>query len=125
MAELDQPIDGLEKIGSDLPASDYKVDPASQNEEKKLFGDDRRNETLKEVIHGVFVKFIQIAAGAFMIMFLVRVIHFILPENGADVCVHGWLSETQLQGVDKLFFSGAVGAMISRYMKGIFSDKGV
>lgn len=121
-------ISGLEKIGADLrPDDDCKPDEASKKEAQVLFGDKRRNETLKEVVHGVFIWFIRIAAFSFMLVLLVRVLHFILPEAKAESSgwwPHGWLSETQLQAVDKLFFSGAMGAMISRYLKGVFSEKG-
>ncbi|MFZ4766220.1 MAG: hypothetical protein ACOYMN_14820 [Roseimicrobium sp.] len=120
-----QPIPGLGQIHADAPAeTSLTEDPSSKKEEKKLFGDARRNEEIKAEFHWAFVWLLRAASIAFIAVFLTRMIHFILPETSAQACVHGWLLDTQLQSMDKFFFSGALGALISRYLKEIVPGSG-
>lgn len=71
----------------------------------------KRDEKTKDHMHYVFVALIWVAFLAFIAVFFIRVIHFVLPEAWQ------WLSDEQVQGIDKLIFSGAIGGFIGRYFK--------
>lgn len=102
----------LEVIGSDAPpSSSLEADTASKKEFKELFGDALRDEQQKHAFHVVFLWFIRTVAVCFILVFLVRIIHYVLPLQ------YCWLSETQLQGIDKSIFSGVLGALVARYSK--------
>lgn len=109
---------GLNVIGGDLPLP--KSVPSDTKETKELFGSEqRRQERIKRVFHWAFVVLLVVAAAVFILVFVVRALHFILPDNTAENAghyPHCWLDERQLQSIDKFFFSGALGALISRYL---------
>ncbi|MBP7557221.1 MAG: hypothetical protein KA821_13185 [Chitinophagaceae bacterium] len=41
----------------------------------------------------------------------IRLLHLILPESNK------WLTDEQIQGIDKLFLSGAIGGLLTSYFK--------
>ncbi len=99
----------------DLAAIDVvpKVEVSSEAsyEHKAFVKKHKRDETTKDHLHYVFVALIWVAFLAFIAVFFIRVIHFVLPEGWQ------WLSDEQVQGIDKLIFSGAIGGFIGRYFK--------
>ena len=102
----------LSAIGADLPGSDeIKPDSQSGKETKELFGDERRDEHIKHTLHGVFIYLIRVVGFCFIAIFVVRALHYVIPARWC------WLSETQLQGIDKSFFSAVLGGLISKYTK--------
>jgi len=94
-----------------LPDGDKKA----KLEEDKYFKQTHREEQLKTNLHKVFVCIIWVAFSAFVVVFLIRVVHFILPGHWA------WLTDLQIQGIDKLIFSGAIGGFIGRYLNKVNS----
>lgn len=73
-----------------------------------------RHEDLKKHLHKLIKIGIYTAFLAFVIVFVVRLTHLIIP-----ICYH-WLSEEQIQSIDKIFFSGALGGVIGGYLKNKF-----
>ncbi|MBC6400582.1 MAG: hypothetical protein GDA51_10140 [Ekhidna sp.] len=47
-------------------------------------------------------------------MFIVRILHLLFPTNSH------WLSETQIQSLDKLLFSGSIGGILGEFGGTIF-----
>ena len=111
----------LSKIGRDAPPiGSIRTDDDAEREAQDLFA--RRWEA-KKTIHYCFHLFIKVAAASFLAIFVVRCLHYVLPENKAESgWIHGWLTEGQLQAIDKIFFSGAVGALVTRHMRHILPE---
>jgi len=80
-------------------------------EKKALESQYERDEITKKHLNKVFIFFIWIAFIAFILVFFIRVLHFVLPDDIQ------WLSAEQIQGIDKLIFSGTIGGFIGRYFK--------
>lgn len=122
MSEQPKEIEGLSKIGSDVASSEtLKSDKKEQN---ALFGeaDRRRNEEAKQTLHSAFIWLLRVAAFLFVIVLVVRGLHFIIPDSSSSGWIHGWLTETQLQNIDKAFFSGALGALLTRHIKQVWPN---
>ena len=64
----------------------------------------------------VFKYSIYFLSGCYAVLFLVRMIHFIIPEYWA------WLNDDQIQGINNFLFSGISGALIGNYIKGIIAQ---
>jgi hypothetical protein len=117
-----QPADNLDVIGSDA-LTDLQVDPESKKESQEFFGDIKRREELKQEFHDAYILLLRVAVMGFIVVFLIRILHFVLPENNAANAgswkLHGWLTDGQLAAIDRIFFSGAVGAFVARYVRSI------
>lgn len=113
-------IEGLTNIGSDVPASGIVV--TDKKEQQNLFGkeDRRRQEEAKQAIHAAFIWLLRAAAVLFILVLVIRVFHFIVPDTASKAFIHGWLSDEQLQNIDKAFFSGALGALLTRHIKQVW-----
>ena len=86
----------------------------SHDEEQKLKRSDdyEFNKNLKKFIQTYIFKPIFIClAAAIMVLFFTVVIHLILPEKLA------WLSEQKTQKIENLLKAGAVGALVSQFMR--------
>jgi len=70
-----------------------------------------RNEEIKHHLHIIVKIGIYVAFTAFIAVFVVRLTHLIIPNN------YHWLDELQIQNIDKIFFSGALGGVIGGYLK--------
>ena len=105
------PFDDLSIIQESAPSTNVPSDKKAELETKKYEGSVKRQEGMKNAIHQVFIVFVYIAFGIFVIVFMARVLHMIFPENWQ------WLSAEQVQEIDKLIFSGAIGGFIGRYFK--------
>jgi hypothetical protein len=105
------PVPNIPQIPADAGAtSENTNDPYKDN-------DLRRHDKLKGVFHWVVVWGIRIAFGIFLIVFLIRVSHLVLPSYCR------WLTNDDIQGIDKLFFSGTIGGVIGRYIKVVIPNK--
>lgn len=104
----------LTTVGSELPPSNELLPDAESKKEAKAFGDDKRAEESKQTIHTIFLWFLRIAAFTFIILFVIRMLHYMFPDTWC------WLSETRLQGIDKSLFSGALGGLVVNYIKQVF-----
>lgn len=82
-----------------------------------LFGDDGRQESLKQTIHELIIWGVRIAAICLILSFIIRVFHLAAPKP----CL--WLDAERLQKLDGILFSGALGAFISRYLGQTLSDE--
>ena len=73
---------GLNVIGEDLPPP--KSLPSDSKESKDLYGPEKqRQERIKQVFHWAFLALLVVAALVFILVFVVRALHFILPDNTA------------------------------------------
>ncbi|MFT3676973.1 MAG: hypothetical protein QM781_13850 [Chitinophagaceae bacterium] len=90
-----------------LPRNDRKA----RKELDAYFNEQLRKERLKNVINWLFIFFIITAAVVATLGIAIRLLHLILPESNK------WLTDAQIQGIDKLFFSGAIGGLLTSYFK--------
>ena len=101
--------------GIDLAAIDVapktEVSSTAQLEHDAFVKKHKRDEKAKDHMHYAFVVFIWVAFITFIIVFVIRVLHFVLPEN-----LH-WMTLEQVQSIDNLIFSGAIGGFIGNYFK--------
>ena len=101
--------------GIDLTAIDVKpkaeVSSTAQLENEAFVKKHKRDEKTKDHMHYASVVFIWVAFVTFIIVFFIRVLHFVLPESLQ------WMTPDQVQSIDKLIFSGAIGGFIGRYFK--------
>ena len=107
-------------INTDSFSPQIQPDPSSvrENKEDPYQGNDMyRNDKLKAVFHWVVVWGIRFAFFIFISVFLIRVLHLVLPHRCR------WLTDEDIQGIDKLFFSGTVGGVIGRYIKVVIPNK--
>ena len=86
-------------------------DPISEKELKNKFGELNRAERVKNVFNWVFIVFIIIVSTVVILTVAVRLLHLGLPIE------RHWLTVEQIQGIDKLFFSGTVGGLLVNYVK--------
>jgi len=80
----------------------------SKAEERELY----RSERLKDHLHTLFTCFIYVAFVFLLIVFSVRLVHLIVPATWY------WLNGDQIQNIDRVFFSGAIGGVLGGYFKG-------
>ena len=88
---------------------------AVNDEDVFLFNAKKRQEALKVVIHYITKIAVIVIFIVLVIVFIIRVAHFIIPEEWH------WLTDVQLQTLDKFFFSGALGGIMSKHMGKLFS----
>jgi hypothetical protein len=93
------------------PAHPQLNDKIARKELQKKYGEMNRSERIKNVLNWVFVIFIVIAATIAIVTVAIRLLHMALPTELQ------WLTAEQIQGIDKLFFSGAIGGFIGSYFK--------
>lgn len=125
VADEPTPIN-LAGIGAgEPPPPQVHPDHTAKQEGKELFGDPKRHEELKQAIHEGVILVLQVAFIAMVVVLLIRVLHFVLPENNASNAggwrPHGWLTDPQLASIDKFLFSGTLGALVSRYLGSVFA----
>ena len=98
------------KFNDFLPAEDSKA----KKEETELFpGDKKRNERNKNSLHWVSQIFIWTVGILAVLVVSSRMIHFFAP------CSWKWLTNDQIQTIDKVFFSGTIGGLLTNYFKKI------
>jgi hypothetical protein len=85
---------------------------ANSEKEQKLFAspDETRREALKQSIHWGIIIAVRVAAVCVILLFVVRIWHLGSPDKGR------WLSAEELQQIDHLLFSGALGGFLVRYL---------
>lgn len=89
-------------------------EPGEIPEDRKAKLEDReyyRNESIKSDLHKILRVFIYVAFGTLICVFVVRMWHLVSP------CQLQWLTSQQIQGIEKMFFSGAVGGVLGGYLK--------
>jgi hypothetical protein len=86
-------------------------DVIAGKELKNKFGELNRAERVKNVLNWVFIIFIIIVSAIVIVTIAVRLLHLGLPLT------RQWLTSEQIQGIDKLFFSGTIGGFLVNYVK--------
>jgi hypothetical protein len=69
-----------------------------------------RLEKLKQTLHEAVRWIIVVLAFGIAGCILVRILHLVLPESWL------WLDEPRIEEIDHLLLSGALGALLSRYI---------
>lgn len=107
---MSQPESGhdfdLNKIRESKPKT---IDHQAQQEAEAIFNESKRKEGLKNAFHKIMISIVWVGFSMFLVVFIIRVLHFILPLH------YQWLSNEQVQGIDKLLFSGALGGFLGKY----------
>lgn len=118
----------LDVIGAELKG--IPLDDAVAREESRRFSDEgvetdtekslkeaneHRNETTRSVFHNLFILGLRVVGLSLILIFFIRVLHIILPEH-----CH-WLSSNNIQEIDRMLFSGAVGGVIIKYLEPILN----
>ena len=85
----------------------------SKKELDKYYGEQNRKERLKNVINWIFIVFVCIISLVATIVIGMRLLHLVLSLE------RQWMTPEQLQNIDKLFFSGAIGGLLVTYLKKI------
>ncbi len=79
-------------------------------EETELFDFDEENKRAKNKHkHRIFIGSLYFLWGTAIVVVLIRVYHFLAPTSLY------WLDADQIQALDKLVFSGTIGALLGRY----------
>jgi hypothetical protein len=92
---------------SQPPGSDYKA----EKEQKAYFAEHTRKQRVKTTLNYIFIAFIILTSLVAMVVICIRLIHLVLPPHLQ------WLTNDQIQGIDKIFFSGAIGGFLVNYFK--------
>src|SRR5438132_1215541 len=114
-----QPLDiSFDLADLDAPSS-VDEDRESKRERKLLFGEPKRHEQFQQVVHVARLVLLSVVLVAILAVFVIRVLHFVLPENNAanaGTCLpHGWLTDGQLSSIDKFVF-GAISAFVGQHL---------
>lgn len=107
----EQPITQQNLDSIKEPAHPQLNDKIARKELQKKYGEMSRSERIKNVLNWVFVIFIIIASTIAIGTVAIRLMHMGLPQKWQ------WLTAEQIQGIDKLFFSGAIGGFLGSYFK--------
>ena len=86
-------------------------DTIGKKELKSKYDELNRTERVKNVLNWVFILFIVIISSVAILTVAIRLMHLGLPPE------RQWLTVDQIQGIDKLFFSGAIGGLLVNYVK--------
>lgn len=84
-----------------------KDDRRAKQEERELY----RREDFKNVLHWVSRSLVYIFFCLFLVILVVRVWHLVTP------IAWRWLSELQVDGIDKIVFSGTIGGIVGGYFR--------
>lgn len=102
----------LDKIKAEEPNS--KGDSISKKEEIFFFKEKQRDDNAKGHQHKLFVMSLYIIFFIGLSLIFIRSLMLVLPEN------YRWLTETQIQSMDKLLFSGSLGTIFGKYSSNLF-----
>lgn len=104
------PLD-LQAISEAAPPSNIYVGNSEELERQAIEGDHKRAQQKKWHLQRIVLIFYYIAFSLVILLIAPRVLHLVLP------CDCQWLTDEQIQGIDKLLFSGAIGSFIGSYLK--------
>jgi hypothetical protein len=107
----------LSQIGSEINDAQPADADKKAKQEGRFFGDERRSEQKKETIHRACMTMISVIGFCITFIIVVRIYHLFMPE---DWC---WLKDDRVQALDKFFFSGTIGALLTSFLKKSFSTK--
>ena len=116
----EEEISNYKKALSKLILSDdsngENYDLKAKEESKNLGLDEKLNNRKKEAWHNIFIWGLRFVAICLAVMFLVRVLHMILPSSRC------WLTDAQIKSLNEIVFGGLVGALIGKQMKQIIPN---
>jgi hypothetical protein len=107
---MSKELNNLDFIGEESSPGE---DRTSKREEEKLYGQHRRSERLSNNINIIFIIFVWVVGIIAISAIVCRLVHLVLPPQIR------WLTDSDIQGIDKLFFSGAVGGLLVNQLKKI------
>jgi len=110
--------EGLDRVGSEIPASTTVSDTLAQEEVKRFSGDTRRAEETKQTVHKSIMWVIKVVAIIIMAMLIFRAVYCFLPQGLR------YLSTDQLATIDGVllaFYYGIIGAIASKYIENAFT----
>lgn len=100
-----------EELNSIREIAPVTPDKIADQELHKTWSRNQREEREKNAIHyGILALIVAVSVVA-IITICCRLLHLMLPDRLQ------WLTETQIQNIDKLFFSGAIGGFVVNYIK--------
>lgn len=103
--------ENLDRIGSEISDDSHLSEREAKKERKELFGDDKREEQKKEILHKAFLVFIIVISLLITVIVGVRLLHFVMPDT------YCWLTAERIQNLDKFFFSGTIGGIVTTFIK--------
>lgn len=110
-------FDIISEVDDSLPKPNLISAEAKDEMAEYAKSDAKRANREKNTFHYIKLIAIYVIAIAVGAIFLIRVAHFVLPTN----CQ--WITNTNLQAIDKYFFSGAIGGALAKYGGNIFKEK--
>lgn len=117
--------------------SAFEDDYEDQTEAQLLAAQKGRDEKTRNTFHGIFITGLKIAGISLILLFIARFWHLLAPideislfglcgyisPNSEGSCITlRWLSPEQLQEIDRLLFSGTLGALLARYLAPIITN---
>jgi len=108
-------IEGLDKVGSEIPAG--TVSDRQAQEEKKRFGDQKRSEGKKQAVHNLFVIILWFITLTVLAIVGSRLSQLFLPEKWC------WLSQEQDHAIDELIVHGTLGGIVVAILKQIIAGR--
>jgi|GEM_PF-3550724 len=98
---------------------DIKDEPSGSLDNAKkealvLEGDSQRNEQLKKESHKLLIVFIKLVFFLGVIVLIIRIYHLVTFSD------YMWLSEDQINNIDRILFSGTIGGLVGKYFNTIF-----
>lgn len=135
MRQEDEPGDSesspYENIGIDLGAGSSSDDDNARREDDEfnsgkiekdtqeglIEANERRDEHTREQFHWLFLLGLRVVGLSLISVFVIRILHVGMPEHWY------WLSEKSIQDIDRMFFSGAAGALIIKRLEHVLKGK--
>ncbi len=93
----------------------FKDDVRAEKELRELDVEKQKGEITK-VKHRLLVISIYILWFIAIVILIIRLLHFVTPEGAL---IH-YLNEEQIQTIDKVLFSGAIGGWMTKYGEKVF-----
>lgn len=113
-----QQDDPFAAIGSAAPLEATPQDLKKAEKEKSVLEDPK--EKVQKEVHSLAIFALRFGAALFALLIMVRFWHLAGPSSIFGVCVR-WLTDTDLQSMDKMLFSSAFGGLVLGYLKEIMS----
>lgn len=116
---LDDPTgDPFAAIGSAAPLETTAESLKLAEKEAKVLEDPK--EKVQKEVHSLAIKALRFGAILFAALIVVRFWHLAGPHDVLGYAVR-WLTEPEIQSIDKMLFSSAFGGLVLGYLKEIMS----
>jgi len=117
MPNPQQILENLDFVRESIaPETDW-VSILSGQESKKLFEEEERAGLLQQEFHNLLIYGIRISFAIVTVVLFIRIAHLVLPKKWM------WLEADDLQSLDKFFFSGTLGGIISKNLNKVIRIK--